>query len=156
MLLPVGPDLPEETGAYLGQTEPDVRGWVTLHGRHPAHDLYYKYNSRLPAKMNTLIFTAPEGEELSPGIDTSEPDTGTGICLVIKDKGHIHHLLISDNGPQKLRAGKLEGWGEILWIKTNEAGDALAGGAVNGTSISWKGQTLAKSDNPDYLTWIQP
>jgi hypothetical protein len=53
--------------------------------------------------MNTLIFTAPEGEELSPRINTSQPDVGRGISLVIEDKGHTHHLLISDEGPQKMR-----------------------------------------------------
>jgi hypothetical protein len=153
MLLPVGPDLPEESGVYLGQTNPDVRGWVTLHGRHPAHDLVYKYKSKLPVKMNTLIFTAPEGEELSAQINTSQPETGTGISIVIADDGHIHHLLISNNGPQKMRSGKLEGWGEILWAKTNAAGDVMAGGAVDGKYISWNGQTLTKADNPGYLTW---
>ena len=61
--------------------------------------------------MNTLIFTAPEGEELSPRINTSQPDTGAGISIVIEDKGHTHHLLISDDGPQKMRMGKFEGWG---------------------------------------------
>ncbi len=153
MLLPVGPDLPEESGVYLGQTEPDVRGWVTMYGRNPAHDLVYKYKSKLPVMMNTLIFTAPEGKELSPRINTSQPDTGAGISIVIEDKGHTNHLLISDEGPQKMRMGKFEGWGEILWVKCNAAGDALAGGTVNGTYISWNGQTLAKADNPGYLTW---
>ncbi len=156
MLLPVGPDLPQESSVYLGQTEPDVRGWVTLHGRNPAHDLVYKYNSKLPMKMNTLIFTAPEGEELSPQINTSQPDTGAGISIVIEDKGHTHHLLISDDGPKKMRMGKFEGLGEILWVQTNAAGDAIAGGTVNGTYISWRGQTLVSADNPGYLTWSKP
>jgi hypothetical protein len=156
MLLPVGPDLPERTSAYLGQTEPDVRGWITLYGRNPAHDLVYKYQSKLPVKMNTLIFTAPEGEELSPRINTSQPDVGRGISLVIEDKGHTHHLLISDEGPQKMRLGNFEGWGEILWIKSNAAGDAIAGGTVNGTYLSWGGQTLVRADNPGYLTWGKP
>ncbi|MCK5461774.1 MAG: hypothetical protein KAI95_02120 [Bacteroidales bacterium] len=156
MLLPVGPDLPEESGVYLGQTEPDVRGWVTLHGRHPAHDLVYKYNSKLPVKMNTLIFTAPEGEELSAQIKTSQPETGTGISIDITDKGFTHHLLISNDGPQKMRMGKLEGWGEILWVKTNAAGDIIAGGAVDGKYISWSGRTLVKADDPGYLTWRMP
>ncbi|MCK4853486.1 MAG: alginate lyase family protein [Bacteroidales bacterium] len=156
MMLPVGPDLPEESGVYLGQTEPDVRGWVTLYGRNPAHDLVYKYNSKLPVKMNTLIFTAPEGEELSPRIKTAEADEGKGFSIVIEDKGITHHLLISDEGPQKMRMGEFEGWGEILWVKSNADGDALAGGTVNGTYISWSGQTLAKAENPGYLTWSKP
>jgi len=156
MLLPVGPDLPQESKVYLGQTEPDVRGWVTLYGRNPAHDLVYKYNSKLPMKMNTLIFTAPEGEELSPRINTSQPDTGAGISIVIEDKGHTHHLLISNDGPQKMSIGQFEGWGEILWVKTNAEGDAIAGGAVNGTHISWSSKSLAKADKPGYLTWSKP
>jgi hypothetical protein len=156
MLLPVGPDLPEESMVYLGQTEPDVRGWVTLYGRNPAHDLVYKYNSKLPMKMNTLIFTAPEGEELSPQINTSQPDNGAGISIVIEDKDHTHHLLISDDGPKKMSIGKFEGLGEILWVQTNAAGDAIAGGTVNGTYISWSGQTLVSADNPGYLTWSKP
>jgi hypothetical protein len=50
--------------------------------------------------------------------------------------------------------GKLEGWGDILWIKTNAAGDALAGGAINGSILTWNGKKLASADSPDYLTWI--
>ncbi len=156
MLLPVGPDLPEETKVYLGQTEPDVRGWVTLYGRNPAHDLVYKYKSKLPVKMNTLIFTAPEGEELSPQISTSQADTGKGISIIIEDRGYIDYLLISDEGPQKMRNGKFEGQGEILWLRTDSAGQAIAAGAINGTEISWGGQVLAGADNPGYLTWIKP
>ena len=156
MLLPVGPDLPEETGVYLGQTEPDVRGWVTLYGRNPAHDLVYKYRSKLPVKMNTLIFTAPQGEDLTPLVKTSDVDSGEGISIVIEDQGNTHHLLISNEGARKMSMGNFEGEGEILWVKTNADGDALAGGTVNGTYISWKGQTLAKEDDPGYLTWRKP
>ena len=156
MMLPVGPDLPEETGVYLGQTEPDVRGWVTLYGRYPAHDLFYKYAAKLPANMNTLIFTAPMGEELSPQINTSSPETGSGLHLAIEDKGTTHYLLISDKGPQEMRLGKFEGRGEILWVKCNEAGDPVTGGVVNGTILSWNGKTLARADKPGYLTWSKP
>jgi hypothetical protein len=156
MLVPAGPDLPEETMVYLGQTDPDVRGWVTLYGRNPAHDLVYKYKSRLPVKMNTLIFTAPRGEDLSPQVKTSDIDSGEGISIVIEDQGNSHHLLISNEGPQKMSMGKFEGWGEILWVKSNAAGDAIAGGTVNGTYISWEGQILMRADNPGYLTWVRP
>jgi hypothetical protein len=106
--------------------------------------------------MNTLIFTAPEGEELSPRIKTAEADEGKGFSIVIEDKGITHHLLISDEGPQKMSMGEFEGRGEILWVKSNADGDALAGGTVNGTYISWSGQTLAKAENPGYLTWSKP
>jgi hypothetical protein len=156
MMLPVGPALPEKSGVYLGQTQPDVRGWVTLHGRHPAHDLVYKYRGFLPMKMNTLIFTAPVGEELAPQINTSQPDEGIGISIVIEDKGKTHHLLISVDGPEKMRMDKLQGYGEILWVECNAAGDAIAGGTVNGTQLSWGGKTLAKSDRPGYLIWNKP
>jgi len=156
MMLPVGPALPEESGVYLGQTEPDVRGWVTLHGRHPAHDLVYKYKGILPMKLNTLIFTAPAGDELSPQINTFQPNEGRGISIVIEDKGQTHHLLISVDGPEKMRMDKLEGYGEILWVKCNAARDVLAGGAVNGTYLSWGGQTLTRANNPGYLTWTRP
>jgi hypothetical protein len=154
MLVPIGPDKPGESGVYLGQTEPDIRGWVTLYGRKPAHDLFYKYNTALPASMNTLIFTAPAGEKLSPRIDTSP--TEKGIHLAIEEGGIVHHLLISDQGPQKMYFGDLEGWGEILWVKSTAAGEALSAGVVNGTSLSWKGQTLAKAEQPAYLTWNKP
>jgi hypothetical protein len=106
--------------------------------------------------MNTLIFTAPAGEDLSPGINIAELDEGRGISIAVEDKGHSHHLLIADQGPQKMSMGRLEGYGEILWIKYNAAGEALAGGAVSGTHLVWRGQTLARADQPAYLTWSKP
>jgi len=107
-------------------------------------------------KLNTLIFTAPAGDELSPGINTFQPDEGRGISIVIEDKGQTHHLLISIDGPEKMRMDKLEGYGEILWVKCNADGDAIACGSVNGTYLSWSGQTLAKAEHPAYLTWSKP
>jgi hypothetical protein len=106
--------------------------------------------------MNTLIFTAPQGEDLTPQVKTSDVDSGEGISVIIEDQGNTHYLLISNEGPRKMSKGSFEGEGEILWVKTNADGDALAGGTVNGTYISWKGQTLAKEDDPGYLTWRKP
>ena len=103
--------------------------------------------------MNTLIFTAPAGEALEPGIKTSEPDDGSGLSVIIGQHGYTDHLLISDQGSQTMRAAKLDGMGEILWVRTDASGKAVAAGAVAGSKLSWNGRVLLRSREPGYLSW---
>jgi len=117
-----------------GKAEPPVAGWTALYGKQPSHDVTYTKRGTLPVILNVVLFPTPPGKAEIPNVTAIDIQTDGTLAsgFIVEFDGRRHIFLISDDGPQRMRAAGVEYTAEFAHIVMDASGVPVAADVVGG------------------------
>ncbi len=129
----------------IAQKSP-VRGWYSLYGIQPSHDIVYRCQAELPFHFETVVQPLPQGK-VSPMVVTSRPVTAEPgkVCAGLACGGDL--FLISYDGPADMTAGEVRFRGTAVLL-SRQAGKWRQAHMIDGERLILGGQEVFSASAP--------
>jgi hypothetical protein len=128
----------------VGQKNPH-RGWYSLDGIHPSHDIVYRSCKALPAHIGTVIQPLP-ADESSPMAVASVRAECSKEATAIACGSDL--LLLSYDGSATIKCRDVNFEGSVLLLRYDSHGDVYQAHMVDGRVLSIGGVEFFSTDSP--------
>jgi hypothetical protein len=132
----------------VGQKNP-VRGWYSLYGIQPSHDIVYRCRKALPAHFETVVQSLPAGRQVLTNEVKSLKVEHEGAKEVAGIKYGKDLFLLSYDGPTRMRYRNIIFEGSALLLRYNSKGVILQAQMIDGQYLSISGKTVFSTNASD-------
>ncbi|MEW6358883.1 MAG: alginate lyase family protein [Planctomycetota bacterium] len=130
----------------IGQKDP-VRGWYSLYGIQPSHDIVYRCRRSLPAHFETVIQPLPPGYATPLKVQPVQVECEGAMAAAALACGDDLFLLSYD-GPAKMTCRNVIFEGTSLLLRYDARGVEAQAYVVDGRALSVGGKTLFSAEAP--------
>jgi hypothetical protein len=143
--------IPAQRGAdevldLIGQKDP-VRGWFSLFGIQPSHDLVYRSHPELPVHRETVVQPLPAGESAPMSVtDLGAQSQDGAACAGLRCGDDL--FLVSYDGPVEMQCGEVAYRGTALLLRHGADGCPSLAHMVDGERLVIANEQAFATDEP--------
>jgi len=128
----------------IGQKDP-VRGWFSVCGIQPSHDIVYRWRGQLPRHFETVVQPLL-GDKAKPMVVEARPVTcrGSQTCAAVACGSDL--FLLSYDGPAEMECGDIRFQGTALLLERDQQGRVVHVFAVEGRELRVDGRDVPVGD----------
>jgi hypothetical protein len=131
---------------FVGKKNPH-RGWYSLDGIQPSHDIVYRSFKHLPVHFETVVQPLPAGDGMPMKVTSipAECESGKDVAAIVCGEDLI---LVSYNGPAKIKCRDVNFEGSVLFLQYGSNGKGSQAHMVDGRALSIGDKKLFSTDTP--------